>query len=173
MGAAPGEQWIFQYHPQNGRQLCTEEANLKDIEESLDNVASAISSGWKSLGGGGGNGQAAKEAHASHSEMECSLLMPSGGLGLCISESVDPLYRVQFGCFTGSSDAENMVTPKGKLVPRMVLTHINGEDQAGKLYEDVKAGLKVQETLPSLFILVCFAFCSPFRIYCFFALDIT
>jgi hypothetical protein len=49
MGAAPGEQWIFQYHPQNGRQLCTEEANLKDIEESLDNVASAISSGWKSL----------------------------------------------------------------------------------------------------------------------------
>jgi hypothetical protein len=40
---------VFQYHPQNGRQLCAEEANFKDLEDGLDDIAHAISSGFSAL----------------------------------------------------------------------------------------------------------------------------
>ena len=40
---------MFQYHPQNGRQLCAEEANFKDLEDGLDDIAHAISSGFSAL----------------------------------------------------------------------------------------------------------------------------
>jgi hypothetical protein len=93
---------------------------------------------------GAGEEVGAAGGAAAAAEQTCVLVMEAGGLGLCISESVDSQYRVQFGYFTGSSNAEHVVQPVGGLQPRMVLTHVNTVDQMGVGYKEVRAALKVR-----------------------------
>ena len=59
----------------------------------------------------------------------------SGPLGIGVSESADPRYRLQFNYCTNQSSAA------ADLKPLMVLTRVNGHDISGLPYEHVRNSL--------------------------------
>jgi hypothetical protein len=68
-----------------------------------------------------------------------SVLLKEDPIGIGVSESADPEYRLQFDYFTGACNIEDAF--QGALRPLMVLTHMNDIDQKGKSAADIKSSL--------------------------------
>lgn len=71
---------------------------------------------------------------------EVEFTIQEGALGVGVSQSKDTKYQMQFDYFTEAGNAEEL--SEHKLVPKMVLVALNGEDVADKTYKDLKLQLK-------------------------------
>jgi hypothetical protein len=70
----------------------------------------------------------------------CDLTIDDGPLGVGVSRSKDEAYMLQFDYYTDKGNAKEL--SDGMLEAKMVLTHLNNEDQSGVTYDDVKLKLK-------------------------------
>jgi hypothetical protein len=71
---------------------------------------------------------------------EVEFTIEEGPLGVGVSQSKDTKYTMQFDYFTEAGNSKEL--SGDKLVPKMVLVNLNGEDCADKPYADLKLQLK-------------------------------
>jgi hypothetical protein len=121
-----------------------------------DAKAKALLANAKNFKGGGGKsgGKGTRGRNLSRSDstskvrsessifepFRCDLTIEEGPLGVGVSRSKDASYMLQFDYYTDKGNAKEL--SEGMLEAKMVLTHLNNEDQKGISYDDVKMALK-------------------------------